>query len=117
MLASCFQRIFGVIRHVEFTFQQICGGTVCNLRFFSYCLTSICFTNLAGMPNKCAVFGCKSGYSSSQIKPLFHIPGDEYKSLKELWVKFLNRENYTITTQTCICIDHFEEKYIVRNPK
>ena len=49
------------------------------------------------MPNRCAVFGCNSGYSSSQTKPLFHIPGDEYKSLKQLWVKFLNRENYTIT--------------------
>ena len=26
----------GVIRHVEFTFQQIGGGTVCNLRFFFF---------------------------------------------------------------------------------
>ena len=25
-----------VIRHIEFTFSQICGGTVCNLRFFFY---------------------------------------------------------------------------------
>ena len=33
MLASGFQRVFGVIRHVDFTFKQICGGTVCNLRF------------------------------------------------------------------------------------
>ena len=28
--------VIGVIRHVEFTFQQICGGTVCNLRFFFF---------------------------------------------------------------------------------
>ena len=36
MLESCFQQVFGVIRHMEFTFQQICGGTVCNLRFFFF---------------------------------------------------------------------------------
>ena len=36
MLESCFQRLFGVIRHVEFTFQHIYGGTVCNLRFFFF---------------------------------------------------------------------------------
>ena len=36
MLESCFQRLFGVIRHAEFTFQQIGGGTVCNLRFFFF---------------------------------------------------------------------------------
>ena len=34
MLESCFQRLFGVISHVEFTFPQNGGGTVCNLRFF-----------------------------------------------------------------------------------
>ena len=33
VLASCFQRVFGVIEYVEFTFQHIYGGTVCNLRF------------------------------------------------------------------------------------
>ena len=59
----------------------------------------------------------KSGYSSSQTKPLFHIPGDEYKSLKELWFKSLNCENYTITPQPCVCIAHFEELYIVRHRK
>ena len=36
MLESCFQRLFGVIRHVEFTFPQNGGGTVCNLRFFFF---------------------------------------------------------------------------------
>ena len=40
MLESCFQRLFGVIRQVEFTFQQICGGTVCNLRFYMLFYTS-----------------------------------------------------------------------------
>ena len=34
MLERCFQRLFGATRHAEFTFQQIGGGTVCNLRFF-----------------------------------------------------------------------------------
>ena len=33
MLESCLQRLFGVIIHVEFTFPQNGGGTVCNLRF------------------------------------------------------------------------------------
>ena len=33
MIESCFQRLFGVIGHVEFTFPQNGGGTVCNLRF------------------------------------------------------------------------------------
>ena len=41
MLESCFQRVFGVIRHVEFTFQQICGGTVCNLRFFPFSVVGV----------------------------------------------------------------------------
>ena len=35
MLERCFQRLFGATRHAEFTFQQIGGGTVCNLRFFT----------------------------------------------------------------------------------
>ena len=69
------------------------------------------------MPNKCAVFGCYTGYSSNQSKPLFHFPNDNHKTLQDLWVKFLNRENYIITPQSCVCIDHFEEKYIIQHPK
>ena len=41
MLESCFQRVFGVIRHMEFTFQRVCGGTVCNLRFFSFSVSTL----------------------------------------------------------------------------
>ena len=44
MLESCFQRLFGIIRHVEFTFQQICGGTVCNLRFLLLNIARQAFT-------------------------------------------------------------------------
>lgn len=51
------------------------------------------------MPNKCAVFGCKSGYLSGQTIPIFKFPKDEHKSLQELWIKFLNRENYIVTPQ------------------
>ena len=51
MLECCFQLLFGVIRHVEFTFQQICGGTVCNLRFFSFDMTEFCYkgSNISAM--------------------------------------------------------------------
>ena len=47
MLESCFQRLFWVIRHVELTFQQICGGTVCNLRFFILYIMHLLFLVLS----------------------------------------------------------------------
>ena len=72
---------------------------------------------LAQMPYKCAVFGCISGYLSSQTRPLFHFPNDQHKALQEMWIKFLNRKDYTVTPQSCICIDHFEEKFVVRHDK
>ena len=54
MLESCFQRLFGVIRHVEFTFHQIGGGTVCNLRFFSFSVAGVLAIAFEIMNRNCA---------------------------------------------------------------
>ena len=67
------------------------------------------------MPNKCAVAGCKTGYISGPKKPMFKFPLKS--SLCEKWVEFLHRKDYTQTPTSSICIDHFEEKYLIHNPQ
>ena len=36
-------------------------------------------------------------------------------SQQERWFEFLNRTNYSPTSNSTICIDHFEGKYIVQH--
>ena len=66
------------------------------------------------MPNKCAVAGCKTGYLTASTKPMFKSPSDS--SLREKWIQFLQRQDYSPSSNSSICIDHFEEKYLIRHP-
>ena len=66
------------------------------------------------MPNKCAVAGCKTGYLTASTKPMFKFPSDS--SLREKWIQFLQRQDYSPSSNSSICIDHFEEKYLIRHP-
>ena len=60
------------------------------------------------MPNKCAVVGCRVDYSGVPRKPLTHFP--KKVSLQERWIEFLNRRNYSLTSNSTICIYNFEGK-------
>ena len=63
------------------------------------------------MPFKCSVVNCRSGYSYGPSKVMFAFPKQD--ELRQKWVKFLNREAFTVTQSSRICIEHFEEKYII----
>ena len=70
---------------------------------------------------KCSVYGCRTNYKVKQgeskeetlSKPAFDFPsvGDETFLV---CVKFVNRQNYKVTTSSRICMDHFDEKFINR---
>ena len=66
------------------------------------------------MPFKCSVVHCHSGYSNGPSEVMFTFP--KQHELRQKWVKFLNREAFTITPSSRICIQHFEEKYIIPHP-
>ena len=55
---------------------------------------------------KCAVVGCKTGYSSGPRKALFKFP--EKDTLRAKWIVFVNRKDFVVTESSRICIDHFE---------
>ena len=58
--------------------------------------------------------GCRTNYQDGPNKPVFKFPDDPELSNK--WVAFLNRRDYEISKYSVICIDHFEEKYILHYP-
>ena len=66
------------------------------------------------MPFKCSVVHCHSGYSNGPSEVMFAFPKQD--ELRQKWVKFLNREPFTITPSSRICIQHFEVKYIIPHP-
>ena len=65
------------------------------------------------MPQKCSVVNCRTGYINGPAKPMFSFPRNT--DLRQRWFKFLNREDYSITSSSRICIDHFESKYILHH--
>ena len=56
---------------------------------------------------KCSVTGCYTNYQDVPKKPVFKFPADPILSRK--WAELLNRRDFQITTNSVICIDHFEE--------
>ena len=61
------------------------------------------------MVNKCAVTNCTSGYKKDLKKPSFH-----FLKLwsKKKWIYFVNRKEWTPTSNSAICVEHFESKYL-----
>ena len=65
------------------------------------------------MPNKCSVTGCYTNFNEGTKKTVFKFPGDPGLSKKS--VEFLNRRDYEITEYSIICIDNFEERFIIQH--
>ena len=65
------------------------------------------------MPNKCCVIGCRTNYQYGPSKPVFKFPDDTVLSNK--WVAFLNRQDFQFGKYSVICIDHFEERFIIQH--
>lgn len=71
------------------------------------------------MVNKCAAFGCKSGYvtkkSNSETEKVslstFGFPLDKPELLAK-WTQFVNRANWTPTRYSVLCIKHFKDEYM-----
>lgn len=74
------------------------------------------------MPNKCASFGCCTNYDSKkkcyrdakgEKVSTFYFPL-QLPNLLPLWVKFVNRAEWTPSKYSVLCEKHFEEKLIKR---
>ena len=64
------------------------------------------------MVNKCCVYGCKSGYLTTGKKvSSFRFPFYDLE-LRKKWISFVNRRDWEPTTNSVICVLHFESKYI-----
>ena len=80
------------------------------------------------MVNKCAVYGCESGYTAKKKKKTedgsnkrpvvaaFRFPLKKSELLVR-WVKFINRSEWNPSEHSVICERHFEEKFINRGDK
>lgn len=68
------------------------------------------------MPRHCCVPACKSNYASSlkSEKPqtTFSFPKD--KSIQDLWLRKIHREDYTVTKCSAICARHFNPEDVER---
>ena len=65
------------------------------------------------MPNKCSVTGCYTNFNEGPKKTVFKFPGDPVLSRK--WLEFVNRNDFEISKYSVICIDHFEERFIIQH--
>ena len=62
------------------------------------------------MVNKCCVVGCTSNYLGGEVVPVFSFPKDD--DLRKLWIRFVNRNFWTVTKSSVICLKHFEKKLV-----
>ena len=72
------------------------------------------------MVNKCVAYGCKTGYLSTrkdnQNVVSFRFPLDKLELLEQ-WTRFVNRRDWKPTSNSVLCANHFEEKYIIRGKR
>ena len=55
---------------------------------------------------KCTVVGCRTGYKG-QKKGLQTFTLPKSKQFRELWLRKINRENFTPSNSTVVCERHF----------
>ena len=68
------------------------------------------------MGKKCCVPGCKSNYNNTEeYTSVFKFPKEE--SRRKLWIKKINRDNFSPSASAVVCIKHFSEKFINREDK
>ena len=69
------------------------------------------------MPNKCAVYGCKTAYETTKDKSIstfsFPLASSDKSFLVDHWVRFVNRSDWKPTKNSVICGKHFESKFIL----
>nr|XP_009861104.1 THAP domain-containing protein 1-like [Ciona intestinalis] len=65
------------------------------------------------MVNKCAAYGCKSGYASNPEKlSAFAFPFDKPELLRQ-WIRFVNDPNFYPTNNNVMCVKHFEPQFLI----
>ena len=69
------------------------------------------------MVNKCVIYGCKSGYkSNANSLPSFHFLLQKVDLLTK-WNKFVNRLDWSPTSNSVICANHFDQKFILNGKR
>lgn len=68
------------------------------------------------MVKKCCVPECRSGYSTHHYVTEFSFPRESNPELRRKWILSIRRKNLTVTKNTFVCENHFEEKFIYRTP-
>ena len=71
------------------------------------------------MPNHCSITGCKAGYKPTQVRPSKEVLASFHYSfskpeLREKWIKFTNRRDWTPTASSVISEKHFHENALKR---
>ena len=71
------------------------------------------------MVNKCAAYGCKTGYISSleDKKSCFFSFSFKKSTVLNYWVHFLNHSDWMPSPNSVLCEKHFIEKYIIHGIK
>ena len=70
------------------------------------------------MMNKCVIYGCKYVSKAKKEKKVssfvfpFHKP-----DLRSKWIKFVNRSDWTPTSNSVICIKHFKEELVIKEKR
>ena len=69
------------------------------------------------MVNKCVIYGCKSGYKGNANSfPSFHFPFQKVDLLAK-WTKFVNRLDWSPTSNSVTCANHFDQKFILNGKR
>ena len=68
--------------------------------------------SILDMVNKCSIYNCRSNYAGENHIVVFLFPRDD--DLKKIWIRFVNRKNWSPSNSRVICIKHFE-KNIFKN--
>uniref|UniRef100_A0A1B6E8J1 THAP-type domain-containing protein n=1 Tax=Clastoptera arizonana TaxID=38151 RepID=A0A1B6E8J1_9HEMI len=63
------------------------------------------------MPGKCCVTECKSNYCKPFVN-IFLFPKDALTA--QTWLRAIHRDDYELSANSCVCIKHFCERYIIR---
>ena len=87
------------------------GNQLCSHKRNYLCYSTSILQHII-LPNKCSVPGCNTNYQLCQTKPVFKFPQDQVLSKK--WLESLNRKDYEPSKSSVMCIDHFEDKYLIK---
>ena len=66
------------------------------------------------MPRRCCVPNCRGNYDDASNRTVFRFPKDSAR--KRLWLRKidLHRDDFEPNHDSVVCIDHFDEQFIVR---